>query len=501
MCLIHSPQEYQEGVSKEVLVERLALRKPYEKPNKRSREQFKPSRDEADQMRLFRHFDVQEFCYNFEMKMIKGIKDVSKSQMMSTTTCTLVAEQPIFFSENPKLMDSLMICEDNCDLPSLESDLMINNEQTITELTFLQPEHPSSLILFSQDFAEEPFDYSHQKPLLGTRIPLDDDLGPIFDEEYDHGPIFDEEAPSMTSIIMENQLCFDPGTSPIPLSTEHCKKPVMINSLPEMFVTISSQDVKLFGLDMAKEFCVSNSVFENMINSFKLFEPDKLSDQERFQYGNDIHYGLFLSFDQFLKHSKGFDHLKRPWHVLRSLLNNCVVLSFDNIMVYNTFFDKHIEPLISDSQSELTLLSSGFEKDMHAETCATCSREYDHGILVSVLSVQDKQVQSQRNVRNKSIDRAYQHEIWGCIDTYLAELDELNNQESWNDIILDEPSWTNTHLDELMDQLTLCISSAMGRATCLWYCCIVIAWQTPCGLRGMSYFSGSVDVVHIQCHG
>ena len=270
-------------------------------------------------MRLFRHFDVQEFCYNFEMEMIKGIKDVSKSQMMSITTCTVVAEQPIFFSEKPKgkyennfeerkdfsdsllifdeydeeLMDSLMICEDNCDLPSLESDLMINNEQTITELTFFQPEHPSSLILFSQDFAEESFDYSHQKPLLGTRRPLDDDLGPIFDEEYDYGPIFDEEAPSMTSIIMENQLCFDPGTSPIPLSTEHCKKPVMINSLPEMFFTISSQDVKLFGLDMAKEFCVSNSVFENMINSFKLFEPDKLSDQERFQYGNDIHYGLF----------------------------------------------------------------------------------------------------------------------------------------------------------------------------------------------------------------
>ena len=36
---------------------------------------------------------------------------------------------------------------------------------------------------------------------------------------------------------------------------------------------------------------------------------------------------------------------------------------------------------------------------------------YDHGILVYVLSVQDKHVQSQRNVKNKSIDRAYQPEI------------------------------------------------------------------------------------------
>ena len=34
-------------------------------------------------------------------------------------------------------------------------------------------------------------------------------------------------------------------------------------------------------------------------------------------------------------------------------------------------------------------------------------------------------------------------------DTYLAELDGLNTQESWNYIILNEPSWTNTHLDEL----------------------------------------------------
>ncbi|KAG5388047.1 hypothetical protein IGI04_029588 [Brassica rapa subsp. trilocularis] len=138
--------------------------------------------------------------------MIKGLKDVSKNQMMSTTTCTLVAEQPIFISEKSKgksennleerkffsdslpifneydeeLMDSLMICEDTCDLLFLESDLVINNEQTIAELTFLQPEHSNSLILFSQDFEEEPFDYSHQEPLLGTRKPLEDSRPKVF---------------------------------------------------------------------------------------------------------------------------------------------------------------------------------------------------------------------------------------------------------------------------------------------------------------------------------
>ena len=125
---------------------------------------------------------------------------------------------------------------------------------------------------------------------------MDVDLYPIFDEENDHldelGPIVDEEAPNLTSINMENHLCFDPGTTPtMPLSTDiqkHCEKLDLINSLPEMFVKISSQDVKSFGFDKVKKFCVSSLVFENLINSFKLFEPDKLSDQKCFQYGNDI---------------------------------------------------------------------------------------------------------------------------------------------------------------------------------------------------------------------
>ncbi|KAF3591068.1 hypothetical protein DY000_02022027 [Brassica cretica] len=122
-------------------------------PNRRYIEHFKSSRDEVDQRRLFIQFGVQEFCDSFEEKMTKALKDVNKSQEKSTTT-------------------------------------------TIAELTFFQPEHLSSLRLFSQDFEEEPFDYPHQGPLLSTRRPMDDDLCPIFDEEDDHldsdlGPMFD----------------------------------------------------------------------------------------------------------------------------------------------------------------------------------------------------------------------------------------------------------------------------------------------------------------------
>ena len=192
-----------------------------------------------------------------------------------------------------------------------------------------------------------------------------------------------------------------------------------------------------------------------MINSFKLFKPEKLLDQKCFQKGNGIKSELSLSFDQFLKHSKGFDRFEKSLeldlkqtdfcarksfdsfvfkknsfdlssskhamithnliasscalddflikkmleqksleteidfcdldfcdyvlqldllssetdkirHSLRSFLDNCVVLSLDDIVVYNNFFEKHLESLIVDSHSELKLVCSDVEQDMHA---------------------------------------------------------------------------------------------------------------------------------------
>ncbi|KAF2581179.1 hypothetical protein F2Q68_00004774 [Brassica cretica] len=191
-----------------------------------------------------------------------------------------------------------------------------------------------------------------------------------------------------------------------------------------------------------------------MINSFKVFKLDERLDQKCFQNCNGINSGIILSFDQFLKHSKGFDHFEKSleidlkqtdfcarksfdsfvfkgngfdlssyrhvliigdfftssfaldeflikrlleqkplrsetdfcdldfcdfvlktdllssetdktWHLLRSFRNICVVLNCDNIVVYNTFFEKRLELLINVSQSEHTLLCSDVEKDMH----------------------------------------------------------------------------------------------------------------------------------------
>ncbi|KAF3587142.1 hypothetical protein F2Q69_00029828 [Brassica cretica] len=200
---------------------------------------------------------------------------------------------------------------------------------------------------------------------------MDADLCPIFDGEDDHldedlGPTFDEKALSITSIIIENQLCFDPGTIPTPLFTdiqEHCEKIDLIDSLPEMFVKISSED---------KSPRVETDFWDSVLKlDILCFETD------------------------------------RPWHMLRSLLNNCVFLSFDDIVVDNTFFEKHIEHLISDSQSELTLLCSDFEKDRHVLTM--------FNIILCLDTIMDKQVQSPRSVTNRSIGRAYQSEIWRCM--------------------------------------------------------------------------------------
>ncbi|KAG5413171.1 hypothetical protein IGI04_000738 [Brassica rapa subsp. trilocularis] len=420
----------------------------------------KTTRDVGDPKRQPFQIDVQQICDNLVKGVDKALKDFSKSQKKSTSTRAPVAEPSLFISKKAQ----------DCDLPSLETEFNLDNEQAIVELTVLQPELPSSLVLSPQVFEEEPLDFPHQCPCLDTRICLDDDLGPIFDEEDEPGPVFDEEATSITSIAMENYLCFDPGTTPAPLPPdlqEHCEEPSSLNSLPDI-----------------KDFFVSKSVFDNLINSLKIFEPDKCLDQSRFQNVNGITYGIILSFDQFLEHNKGFHLLGRPFdldlqqtdfcaeksldslvfkgnsfdlsssrHVLindeLSFRDNGVVLSSDDILVYNTFFEKCLELLINDSQTELKLVCSDVGKDMpilkmntvvaYLDKILVCniyfdehlerlknvqfvlekdilicdlnkylSCTFDPGLLVFVLSIQERQVQP----LNESIGRAQQPQIW-----------------------------------------------------------------------------------------
>ena len=85
----------------------------------------------------------------------------------------------------------------------------------------------------------------------------------------------------------------------------------------------------------------------------------KLLEQKSHRAENDFICDSVLKLDILCSETE------KPCHILRSLLQNCVVFNFDIILVYNTLFEKHIEPLISDSQSELTHLCSDFEKESH----------------------------------------------------------------------------------------------------------------------------------------
>ena len=129
----------------------------------------------------------------------------------------------------------------------------------------------------------------------------------------------------------------------------------------------------------------------------------------------------------------------------------------DNILIYNTFFEKYIELLLRDSQSELTLLYSDFEKDKHVfkmlniisclDTIMVCntyfdvhferlkhvlyvleketlisdlnkymSCTYDPGILMFALCVQDRHVQSRiQSQKSESIDQDYKPQVWRFI--------------------------------------------------------------------------------------
>uniref|UniRef100_A0A0D3D3Q9 Uncharacterized protein n=1 Tax=Brassica oleracea var. oleracea TaxID=109376 RepID=A0A0D3D3Q9_BRAOL len=254
--------------------ERPTLRKPYKVPDRRYKEQSKSSKGEADPKRRLLQFDVQEFCDNFEKGMMKALKDISKNQKKSTSTRAPVAEPSLLISKKSKgksethveelkdfsdslptfdeydeePIESLMTCENKCDLPSLEPEFVTDIEQAIVELTILQPEHPSSLVLSPQE----------DKP----------------------GLVFDEGATNITSIAMESHLCFDLDTTHAPLSfelQEHCEQSDFLNSQPDMFVNISSLDVIRFGLEKVLEYHIEFSETFGCIWSSK--EPK--TDPER----------------------------------------------------------------------------------------------------------------------------------------------------------------------------------------------------------------------------
>ena len=76
-----------------------------------------------------------------------------------------------------------------------------------------------------------------------------------------------------------------------------------------------------------------------MINFFKVFKPDELLDQKCFQNCNGINSGIILSFDQFLKHNKGFGHFEKSLEIDLKQTNLCARKSFESFVFKGNDFD------------------------------------------------------------------------------------------------------------------------------------------------------------------
>ncbi|KAG5375448.1 hypothetical protein IGI04_040044 [Brassica rapa subsp. trilocularis] len=426
---------------------------------------------ETDQRRLFSQFEVREFCDNLLEGVVKALKDVTKIQKKRTTTRAPVAKPSLFINKKPKgkyenniedlkdfsdslpifdeygeeLMESLIICEDECDLRSPKSDFMFNDEET-NGLTCFEPKHPSSLVLISQDFEEEPIDYSHQGSLLGTRRPMDVDLCPIYDEEDELGPAFDEKPLSITPFIMENRLCFDPDTTPTPLSKEHCKELCIISYVPDLFDKVSYNEIKLSGLDHLEnsfELDLQQLVFcsRKSFDSFVFKENSFSVSSYRHELITGILFASSYALDDFmvstlLEHNShraetdfcGDSVLKSVYSYSESDLEllNCAIMCPDTILVYNTYFDR---------------LHDDLKRLLH-----------------------DKHDQSPGGVRNRSRDLADQFEIWRCIPPEKLEMANLLSDEPTINSVMPK---VNIHVLDVQESLGLMVFQNIQKQTCL----------------------------------
>ncbi|CAN6998896.1 unnamed protein product [Brassica rapa subsp. trilocularis] len=355
-------------------------------------------------------------------------------------------------------------------LPHSES----NFDNSFDELTCLEPVQPSRIVSVSQVAKE---DSAEKEPESTTQ---------------------EEQQKNLQTESAHESLSYD--------LQEHCKEFNMVASVPRMFVKVSTEDIKRFGLDKVKDFCVSNSVFDNMFKSFKELKPEIIFDQKRFQNQNNNISGHILSFDHFLKHGKSFDHFEKVlelelkqsdfclkpcdsfvrteersfvtnFHVHKLILDNSFVSAyelnepkklqepklhksdfrfkfvksakfskfeldndskhvgwfFDDILVYNTFFDKPAAQLkldITDSEcvnlnlNDIWVYNTSFDMITHltcpkrAEKCTGKKRGYTDESLAKLEMQQS----------NLGSCLAVNFDIGAVRGSYLSNPKELSNK-------------------------------------------------------------------------
>ncbi|CAF2365261.1 unnamed protein product [Brassica napus] len=367
--------------------------------------------------------------------------------------------------------------EQECSLFLPQSELNFNN--SCDELTCLKPVQPSRIVSVSQVAKE---DSAEKEPESTTQ---------------------EEQQKNLQTESAHESLSYD--------LQEHCKEFNMVASVPRMFVKVSTEDIKRFGLDKVKDFFVfQNLFFDNMFKSFKELKPEIIFDQKRFQNQNNNISGHILSFDHFLKHGKSFDHFEKVlelelkqsdfclkpcdsfvrteersfvtnFHVHKLILDNSFVSAyelnepkklqepklhqsdfrfkfvksakfsefeldndskhvgwfFDDILVYNTFFDKPAAQLkldITDSEcvnlnlNDIWVYNTSFDMITHltcpkrAEKCTGKKRGYTDESLAKLEMQQS----------NLGSCLAVNFDIGAVRGSYLSNQKELSNKLNCN---------------------------------------------------------------------
>ncbi|WZY94174.1 hypothetical protein YC2023_066503 [Brassica napus] len=206
--------------------------------------------------------------------------------------------------------------EQECSLFLPQSELNFNN--SCDELTCLKPVQPSSLVSVSQVAKEDSAEKEPEQSTQGEEL---------------------EQQKNLQSETIHEPLSYD--------LQKHCKEFNMVTSVPELFVVVTTQDVKRFGLEKVKDFCVSNSVYDRMLKSFKELEPDKLFDQKYFQYGNKNFSGHVLSFEQFMNHHEKIlkpvfkpteFYFRKPFDLFAKTEENSFVVNFPRHELISDYF-------------------------------------------------------------------------------------------------------------------------------------------------------------------
>ncbi|XP_020866275.1 uncharacterized protein LOC110224516 [Arabidopsis lyrata subsp. lyrata] len=140
-------------------------------------------------------------------------------------------------SEKAKFPLLTEIVKDTCDL-SKKPDFVLENNQACETLIQLEPVHPSSIVTVSQV---------------------------VEDESLEETP---RSFPSVSHLEQPLDFVPEPIRKANGCKLKHCKE-------TNLFVLVSAQDEKRFGLEKVKEFRVSKSVFDKMIPTFEAFKPEE----------------------------------------------------------------------------------------------------------------------------------------------------------------------------------------------------------------------------------